>query len=78
MINKRSDLKIIYYDGPGICKADNVYKGFDLASGDIFVILADADNTVDPKEIKKIIKVLVKKSKFVIGTRLVCQWRRMQ
>ena len=71
MINKRSDLKIIYYDGPGICKADNVYKGFDLASGDIFVI-HDADNTVDPKEIKKIIKVLVEKNQnLVIGTRLV-------
>ena len=70
-IKKRKDLDIIYYDGPGICKANNVYKGFDIAKGDILVI-HDADNTVDPIELKKIIKVLVEKNQnMVIGTRLV-------
>ena len=70
-IKKRKDLDIIYYDGPGICKANNVYKGFDIAKGDILVI-HDADNTVDPIELKKIVKVLVEKNQnMVIGTRLV-------
>ena len=70
-IKKRKDLDIIYYDGPGICKANNVYKGFDIAKGDILVI-HDADNTVEPIELKKIVKVLVEKNQnMVIGTRLV-------
>ena len=42
-INK--ELKIKLYDGPGICKADNVYRGIDKASGDIIVIY-DAANDV--------------------------------
>ena len=58
-IKKRKDLDIIYYDGPGICKANNVYKGFDIAKGDILVI-HDADNTVEPIELKKIVKLLSK------------------
>ena len=37
--------KIKIYNGPGICKSKNVYKGIDLASGEIIVIY-DADLTV--------------------------------
>ena len=70
-IPKRKDIDIIYYEGPGICKAKNVYKGFEIAKGDVLVI-HDADNTVDPSELKKIVKVLVEKNQnLVIGTRLI-------
>lgn len=70
-IPKRKDIDIIYYEGPGICKAKNVYKGFEIAKGDVLVI-HDADNTVDPIELKKIVKVLVEKNQnLVIGTRLI-------
>jgi glycosyltransferase involved in cell wall biosynthesis len=70
-INKRKDINIIYYEGPGICKANNVYKGFEIATGDILVI-HDADNTVHPIELKKIVKILVEKNQnMVIGTRLI-------
>ena len=70
-IKKRKDIDIIYYDGPGICKANNVYKGFEIAKGDVLVI-HDADNTVDPIELRKIVKVLVEKNQnLVIGTRLI-------
>ena len=70
-VKQKNDVDIIYYDGPGICKANNVYKGFDIANGDILVI-HDADNTVDPIELKKIVEVLVQKNQnMVIGTRLV-------
>jgi len=70
-INKRKDVNIIYYEGPGICKANNVYKGFEIATGDILVI-HDADNTVHPIELKKIVKILVEKNQnMVIGTRLI-------
>ncbi len=70
-IKKRKDIDIIYYEGPGICKANNVYKGFEIARGDILVI-HDADNTVDPIELKKIVKVLVEKNQnLVIGSRLI-------
>ena len=41
-INKPQADKIIKYKGPGICKADNVYKGIELSNGDIIVIY-DAD-----------------------------------
>ena len=37
-IKSRNDIEIRYYDGPGTCKADNVYKGFDPATGDILII----------------------------------------
>lgn len=70
-IEKRKDIDIVYYEGPGICKAKNVYKGFEIAKGDVLVI-HDADNTVDPIELKKIVKVLVEKNQnLVIGTRLI-------
>tara|TARA_X000000950_G_scaffold123132_1_gene154333 strand:+ start:615 stop:2018 length:1404 start_codon:yes stop_codon:yes gene_type:complete len=70
-IPKRKDIDIVYYEGPGICKAKNVYKGFEIAKGDVLVI-HDADNTVDPIELKKIVKVLVEKNQnLVIGTRLI-------
>ena len=70
-IPKRKDIDIVYYEGPGICKAKNVYKGFEIAKGDVLVI-HDADNTVDPIELKKILKVLVEKNQnLVIGTRLI-------
>ena len=70
-IEKRKDIDIIYYEGPGICKAKNVYKGFEIAKGDVLVI-HDADNTVDPIELKKIVKVLVERNQnLVIGTRLI-------
>ena len=77
-VKQKNDVDIIYYDGPGICKANNVYKGFDIANGDILVI-HDADNTVDPIELKKIVEVLVQKNQnMVIGTRLVYPMEKKQ
>ena len=43
----KSELKNIYinsYEGPGVCKSENVYKGIESASGEIIVIY-DADLT---------------------------------
>ena len=37
--------RIKFYEGPGICKSENVYKGINYASNEIIVIL-DADLTV--------------------------------
>ena len=72
----RRDLKIRIYNGPGICKADNVYKGFNYSKGDILVI-HDADNTVEPKELKKIITILISKGQnLVIGTRFIYPMER--
>lgn len=42
------DIKLVA--GPGICKAKNVWTGFDAATGDILMIL-DADLTVIPEEL---------------------------
>ena len=70
-IKSRKDIKIRYYDGPGTCKADNVYKGFNLATGDILII-HDADNTVNPSELNDLVKILINKNQnLVIGTRLI-------
>lgn len=69
--NKRYDLDIIYYDAPGISKSENVYKGFDLATGEILLIL-DADNTVDGSEISNFIELMMSgKYDFVNGTRFI-------
>lgn len=63
------DIKLIY--GPGICKADNVWTGFDAANGDILMIL-DADLTVLPEELPYFYEVINKGfGEFINGSRLV-------
>ena len=65
------ELKIKQYDGPGICKADNVYRGIDKASGDIIVIY-DADLTVDFKDIEFALKILeTTNTDFINCTRMI-------
>ncbi len=68
---KTNDLTIKYYKGPGISKAENVYKGFNLASGDILII-HDADNCVSFSELDLMVRTLIeKKLELVIGTRFI-------
>ena len=71
LLNSNKDFKIKYYEGPGVSKAQNVYKGFEIAKGDILVI-HDADNTVSPNELNFFLNTLVEKNQnLVIGTRFV-------
>ena len=44
------DIKVFVQDGEG--KGDAVRKGFEIARGDVLMIL-DADLTVDPEELTK-------------------------
>lgn len=63
------DIRLV--DGPGICKAENVWAGFRAASGDILMIL-DADLTVMPEELPMFVNALVtSRGEFVNGSRLV-------
>jgi 2-polyprenyl-3-methyl-5-hydroxy-6-metoxy-1,4-benzoquinol methylase len=63
------DIKITQQDGKG--KADAVRKGFDMAGGDILIIL-DADLTVAPEDMGKFYDVIASgKGDYVQGTRLV-------
>ena len=63
------DIKLVVQDGIG--KGDAVHKGFDLASGDVLMIL-DADLTVAPEELAKFWLALVEeKGEFINGSRLV-------
>lgn len=63
--------KIIKYDGPGICKSENVYKGIESASGEIIVIY-DADLTVSFDDIEFALKILQKtNADFVNCTRMI-------
>ena len=63
------DIRLI--DGPGICKAENVYAGFRCARGDVLMIL-DADLTVMPEELPTFLRALVTShGDFVNGSRLV-------
>ncbi len=58
-------------DGPGICKAENVFTGFRAARGDVLMIL-DADLTVMPEELPMFMRALVtSQGDFVNGSRLV-------
>ena len=58
-------------DGPGICKAENVWTGFRVATGDILMIL-DADLTVMPKELPLFMRALAEGTgEFINGSRLV-------
>ena len=68
-LNKRCNIKL--YEGPGICKSKNVYKGINLATGDIIVIY-DADLTVSFKDIKFSIEILKKtNADFINCTRMI-------
>jgi SAM-dependent methyltransferase len=58
-------------DGPGICKAENVWTGFRAARGDVLMIL-DADLSVMPEELPMFLRALVSsRGDFVNGSRLV-------
>jgi SAM-dependent methyltransferase len=63
------DIRLL--DGPGICKAENVWTGFRGAKGDVLMIL-DADLTVMPEELPFFFRALVKNNgEFINGSRLV-------
>jgi hypothetical protein len=67
--HEEMDIKLVHQDGAG--KGDAVRKGFDLASGDVLMIL-DADLTVAPEELSKFWRALVEeKGEFINGSRLV-------
>ena len=64
-------IEIKSYEGPGICKSMNVYKGIEESSGDIIVIY-DADLTVKMKEIKTILDNYLNPSNdFINCTRMI-------
>ena len=66
---KNRDIKI--YNGPGICKSKNVYKGIDQAKGDIIAIY-DADLTVPMSNVMQAIDLLKSNnSDFVNCTRMI-------
>ena len=63
------DIKLLI--GPGICKSENVWTGFDAAKGDILMIL-DADLTVIPEELPYFYEAISKNyGEFINGSRLV-------
>lgn len=63
------DIKLA--QGPGICKAANVWTGFDAATGDMLMIL-DADLTVIPEELPYFYDALAKgRGEFINGSRMV-------
>ncbi len=69
IVDKNIEIKT--YEGPGVCKSDNVYKGIEKASGDI-VLIYDADCTVSFKDVEKSLKVLSEtNADFVNCTRMV-------
>lgn len=62
---------VVYTTQDGTGKGDAVRKGFDIASGEILIIL-DADMTVQPEVLPRFYEALVSgKGEFINGTRLV-------
>jgi len=67
--NPQLDIKALQQPGKG--KADAVYAGFDIAKGDVLMIL-DADLTMPPEQLPKFWQAIASgKGEFVNGTRLV-------
>jgi len=63
------DIKVIVQDGIG--KADAVFKAFNMARGEVLIIL-DGDLTVSPEQIPKFWNALASgKGEFINGSRLV-------
>jgi hypothetical protein len=68
------DIRLI--DGPGICKAENVWTGFRAARGDVLMIL-DADLSVMPEELPVFLRALLSgRGDFINGSRLVYPMQR--
>ncbi len=68
------DIKIMRQDGKG--KGDAVRKGFDLATGDILMIL-DSDLAVSPEDLQKFYQVIIfGLGEFINGSRLVYQMEK--
>ncbi len=68
-IYRHRDIKLLRQDGKG--KGDAVFKAFDVARGDILIIL-DADLSVPPEDIPKFYRALrANKGEFINGSRLV-------
>jgi SAM-dependent methyltransferase len=68
-LHPEKDIRLL--EGPGICKAENVWTGFRAAQGDVLMIL-DADLTVMPEELPVFLRALVnRRGEFVNGSRLV-------
>lgn len=68
-LHRDKDIRLI--DGPGICKAENVWTGFRAARGQVLMIL-DADLTVMPEELPMFLRALTSgRGDFVNGSRLV-------
>jgi len=63
------DIRLV--EGPGICKAENVWAGFRASRSDVLMIL-DADLTVMPEELPAFLRALMSsRGDFVNGSRLV-------
>lgn len=63
------NIKFAFQDGKG--KADAVRKGFDMATGDVLMIL-DSDLTMPPEDLPKYFEVITSgRAEFVNGCRLV-------
>ena len=66
-----NNYNINYYDGPGICKSENVYKGINISEGEIIVIY-DADLTVSFNDIEFAINILENtNADFINCTRMI-------
>ena len=62
---------IIKYQGPGVCKSENVYKGIENSTGEIIVIY-DADLTVSFSDIEFSINILKQtNADFINCTRMI-------
>ncbi len=60
-------------EGPGICKAENVWTGFRAARGDVLIIL-DADLTVMPEELPMFFRSLVQGHGGFVNGRITSLW----
>ena len=68
---KLNNHKIIKYNGPGICKSENVYAGIEKAKGDV-VVIYDADLTVSFEDIEFSLNILKEtNADFINCTRMI-------
>jgi hypothetical protein len=69
MAHPEKNIRLV--DGPGICKSEAVWRGFEAATGDILMIL-DGDLTVMPEELPLFYNAIMDgRGEFVNGSRQV-------
>ena len=70
IVNKYKEMNILFFKQNSNGKANGVFEGLELSSGDVIAIL-DSDISVDPEKLLTFLKSLITIQQILYGTRMI-------